>query len=85
MCYIIGRFPVWVSEIGKEQLQCNKDCSYLKVIEKRLSSIASKVKKIIIIYPVPTHPYNVAESYLFRKIYGVMLSPQTIKRGEKNL
>ena len=64
---VIGRFPVWVSEIGKEQLQCNKDCSYLKVIEKRLSSIASKVKKIIIIYPVPTHPYNVAESYLFRK------------------
>ena len=64
---VIGRFPVWVSDIGKEQLQCNKDCSHLKVIENRLSLIASKVKKIIIIYPVPTHPYNIAESYFFRK------------------
>ena len=83
---VIGRFPVWISEIGKEQLQCNNDCSHLKVIENRLSLIASKVKKIIIIYPVPTHPYNVAESYFFRKnIWGNVVSSDYARWREESL
>ena len=83
---VIGRFPVWISEIGKEQLQCNDDCSHLKVIENRLSLIASKVKKIIIIYPVPTHPYNVAESYFFRKnIWGNVVSSDYARWREESL
>ena len=68
------------------QLQCNNDCSHLKVIENRLSLIASKVKKIIIIYPVPTHPYNVAESYFFRKnIWGNVVSSDYKRWREESL
>ena len=64
---IIGRFPVWVGQIGNEQIQCSENCDHLLVLEKRLNLIASRVKKFIIIYPVPTHSYNIAESYFFRK------------------
>ena len=64
---IIGRFPVWLSQTGADQYQCSINCNHIKKIQQRITSISKKVKKVILIYPVPTHPYNVAESFIYGK------------------
>jgi len=64
---VIGRFPGWLGEQGKSYLQCEEECDNEKIIRDRLSKISKKVDKLIIIYPVPTHPYSIAESYLNRQ------------------
>ena len=64
---VIGRFPIWIEEDGKNQLQCEKNCNHKEVIQERLSRIASKVDQLIIIYPVPTHSYSIAASYIDRQ------------------
>lgn len=64
---IIGRFPIWLGEIGTKQIQCSKDCDPEKVMRDRINQISDKVEKLIIIYPVPTHPYSISESYFNRQ------------------
>ena len=66
---IIGRFPIWVSEAGKASLQCEVECNHIKIMEERIKEIASKVEELIIIYPVPTHPYSITASYFYRQHY----------------
>lgn len=64
---IVGRFPLWINDIGKSQLQCSEDCDHIRTIERRIRKIAKNTKKVILIYPVPTHPYNISESYFYRQ------------------
>lgn len=72
---IIGRFPLWVSDIGKVQMQCSEDCDHIATIKSRIRKISEKTKKVILIYPVPTHPYDVAESFFNRQnIWGELIS-----------
>ena len=71
---IIGRFPIWVSEAGKASLQCEVECNHIKIMEERIKEIASKVEELIIIYPVPTHPYSITASYFYRQHYWVMFA-----------
>lgn len=63
---IIGRFPLWINEIGESQIQCF-NCDHIETINNRIKKIAEKSKKVILIYPVPTHPYDIAESYFNRQ------------------
>ena len=66
---IIGRFPIWLGEAGYKQLQCSNNCNPEEIMRNRIMEIAEKAEKLIIIYPVPTHPYNIAESYFNRQNY----------------
>lgn len=72
---VIGRFPNWIGDYGENQFQCQKNCNHREVIQERLLKIASKVDQLIIIYPVPTHSYNIAASYINRQnIWGNIVS-----------
>ena len=64
---IIGRFPLWIDEIGKEQMQCSENCEHIKTIKDRIIKISERSSKVILVYPVPTHPYNISESYFNRQ------------------
>ena len=72
---VVGRFPNWISEYGSSQLQCEKDCNHDEIIKERLLKIASRVNELIIIYPVPTHPYSITSSYIYRQnIWGEVVA-----------
>ncbi len=72
---VIGRFPNWISEYGSSQLQCEKDCNSEAIIKERFLKIASRVDELIIIYPVPTHPYSITSSYIYRQnIWGEVVA-----------
>jgi peptidoglycan/LPS O-acetylase OafA/YrhL len=72
---IIGRFPLWIDEIGKEQMQCSENCEHIKTIKDRIIKISERSSKVILVYPVPTHPYNISESYFNRQnIWGEIVS-----------
>lgn len=60
---IVGRFDNWISEIGKSEYQSSKD-SYLLNLENRVQRIIENSSSVVIIYPVPTYPYDVAEQYV---------------------
>ena len=64
---IIGRFPLWIDEIGKEQMQCSENCEHIKTIKDRIMQISEKTFKVILVYPIPTHPYNISESFFNRQ------------------
>lgn len=72
---VIGRFPNWIGDYGENQFQCQKNCNHREVIQERLLKISSKVDQLIIIYPVPTHSYHIAASYINRQnIWGNIVS-----------
>lgn len=72
---VVGRFPNWISEYGSSQLQCEKDCNSEAIIKERFLEIASRVDELIIIYPVPTHPYSITSSYIYRQnIWGEVVA-----------
>ena len=48
-------------------MQCSEDCDHIRTIESRIRKIAKNTEKVILIYPVPTHPYNISESYFNRQ------------------
>ena len=49
---IVGRFPLWINDVGKNQLQCSEDCDHIRTIESRIRKIAKNTEKVILIYPV---------------------------------
>ena len=62
---IVGRFPLWLGDVGINQIQCSKDCFPEEIFKERITSLAMAAKKLIIIYPVPTHPFNITSSYFY--------------------
>jgi peptidoglycan/LPS O-acetylase OafA/YrhL len=62
---IVGRFPLWLDDIGINQIQCSNDCFPDEVFKERLVRLANSSKKLIIIYPIPTHPFNVTSTYFY--------------------
>ena len=72
---IVGRFPLWIDDIGREQMQCSKDCEHISTIKERIIKISEKTSKVILVYPIPTHPYNISESYFNRQnVWGEIVS-----------
>jgi peptidoglycan/LPS O-acetylase OafA/YrhL len=70
---IIGRFDNWISDIGKNEFQSNKSL-YLENLEFRFNKILQNVSSLIIVYPVPTFSYDIAEQY----VSGNINWPETI-------
>lgn len=71
---VVGRYPIWLSEVGNEQFQCDRNCDYIKEFKDRLIYLSQKSKYLIILYPIPTQDLNVAESYF----YGINTWGETI-------
>ena len=63
---VFGRINIWLSEIGKEQIKCD-DCNYIEVLEDRLEIISDNSLSLIILEPIPTYNFSIADSYLYKK------------------
>ena len=60
---IVGRFDNWISEIGKFEFQ-SFEGDYLDELDSRIESLISKSKEVVLVYPVPSYPYDIAEQYV---------------------
>lgn len=62
----IGRFNTWLDNKGTREIKC-EDCDHIEIFKKRLELIEKNTQKLFIIEPVPTFPFPIAESYLYKK------------------
>ena len=62
----IGRYNTWINDKGKKEIKC-QNCSHIEVFKNRLELIEKNSKKLFIIEPIPTFPFAIAESYLYKK------------------
>jgi peptidoglycan/LPS O-acetylase OafA/YrhL len=61
-----GRFNIWLEEKGKNEVKCT-ECDPIKVFSNRLNTISNTASKFILIEPIPTYSFNIANSYLYKK------------------
>lgn len=61
-----GRFDTWLGEKGAKEIKCD-NCDYLKEFSNRLSVISENSKHLIIIEPIPTYSFGIADSYLYKR------------------
>ena len=61
-----GRFDTWLTGKGKNEIKCT-DCDYVNIFSKRLERISKNAYKFLIIEPIPTYNFSVADSYLYKK------------------
>jgi len=61
---IFGRFDTWLDpEKGGIEKKC-ENCDFRNNFSYRLSEVVKYSKEVIVIKPIPTYQFNVAESYL---------------------
>ena len=64
---VIGRFDTWLKEEkGGKEIKC-QNCNYIEVFSERIRAISNSSEKLIIVHPVPTYDFKIAESYLYKK------------------
>jgi peptidoglycan/LPS O-acetylase OafA/YrhL len=61
-----GRYDTWLSFKGENEIKCI-ECDYISIFSNRLEIISRNTSKFIIIEPIPTYPYSIADSYLYKK------------------
>ena len=61
-----GRFNNWLDIKDISEIKCD-NCDYVDVFKNRLTKLAEKSKRLIIIEPVPTYNFSIAESYLYKR------------------
>ena len=61
-----GRFDTWLGEKGEKEIKCN-NCDHLKEFSNRLRVISENSKNLIIIEPIPTYSFGIADSYLYKR------------------
>ena len=61
-----GRYDTWLTSKGENEIKCN-ECDYISIFSSRLEIISRNASQLIIIEPIPTYPYSVADSYLYKK------------------
>tara|TARA_Y100000389_G_scaffold92538_1_gene89257 strand:+ start:10760 stop:12754 length:1995 start_codon:yes stop_codon:yes gene_type:complete len=60
-----GSFDTWLTDKGKNELKCT-NCDYLNIFSNRLETISRNVSKLLIIEPIPTYNFSIADSYLYK-------------------
>ena len=63
---VFGRFNKWLDIKGTSEIKCD-NCNHVDVFKNRLNNLAEKSKMLIIIEPVPTYSFSIAESYLYKR------------------
>ena len=61
-----GRFDTWLTQKGQNEIKC-LGCDYIVNFRKRLETISKHSYKFVIIEPIPTYNFSIADSYLYRK------------------
>ena len=62
---VFGRFDTWITQKGETEIKCN-DCDYINIFSNRLEKISNNAYKFLIIEPIPTYSFSVADSYLYK-------------------